>query len=81
MADPEKRGDEFIQEYIKLIDLVKECNPDSLIICTIGNIKKKNIYKLVEKAVKMYGDKKVVTVNHELVAPQKKNYFWRANIW
>ena len=60
LADPDKRGDEFIQEYIKLLDLVKECNPDSLIVCTIGNIKKKNIYRLVEIAVKMYGDEKVV---------------------
>ena len=60
LADPEKRGDEFIEEYIKLLDLVKECNPDSLIICTIGNIKKKNIYRLVEKAVKIYGDEKVL---------------------
>lgn len=60
LADPDKRGDEFIQEYIKLLDLVKECNPDSLIVCTIGNIKKKNIYRLVEKAVQIYGDEKVV---------------------
>ena len=60
MADPEKRGDEFIQEYINFIDLVKECNPDSLIICTLGNIKKREIYSLVQKAVKLYGDEKVV---------------------
>ena len=60
LVDPEKRGDEFIQEYIKLLDLIKECNPGSLIVCTIGNIKKKNIYRLVEKAVQIYGDEKVV---------------------
>ena len=60
MADPEKRGDEFIQDYIKFLDLVKECNPNSLIICTLGNIKKRNIYRLVEKAVKLYRDEKVV---------------------
>ena len=60
MADPEKRGDEFVQDYIKFLDLVKECNPNSLIICTLGNIKKKVIYRLVEKAVKLYKDKQVV---------------------
>ena len=60
MADPEKRGDEFIQEYIKFLSLVKECNPGSLIICTLGNIKKREIYSLVEKAVKLYGDERVV---------------------
>ena len=60
MAAPEKRGDEFIQEYINFIDLVKECNPNSLIICTLGNIKKREIYSLVQKAVKLYGDEKVV---------------------
>ena len=40
--------------------MVKECNPDSLIICTLGNIKKREIYSLVQKAVKLYGDEKVV---------------------
>ena len=38
MKDQEKRGDEFIQDYIKFLDLVKECNPNSLIICTLRNI-------------------------------------------
>jgi lysophospholipase L1-like esterase len=60
LADPEKRGDEFIQEYIKFLNLVKECNPDSLIICTLGNINKREINALVEKAVQLYGDEKVV---------------------
>ena len=60
LADPEKRGEEFIQEYINFLDLVKECNPNSLIVCTLGNIKKREIYRLVEKAVKLYGDKKVI---------------------
>ena len=60
MADPEKRGDEFIQEYINFLNMIKECNPDSLIICTVGNICKNEIYKLIEKAVKLFGDEKVI---------------------
>ena len=60
LGDPEKRGDEFIKGYINFLNLVKECNPDSLIICTLGNIKKREIYALVEKAVNIYADEKVV---------------------
>ena len=60
LADPEKRGDEFIQEYINFLSMIRECNPDSLIICTVGNIGKNEIYKLIEKAVKLFGDEKVI---------------------
>ena len=80
LADPEKRGDEFIQEYIKLLDLVKECNPDSLIICTIGNIKKKNIYRLVEKAIKMYGDEKVLNFEVPEYEVDKYGSDWHPSI-
>ena len=72
MVDPDKRGEEFIQEYIKFLDLVKECNPNSLIICTIGNINKKNIYRLVEKAVERYGDERVV--NFEVPYYERDKY-------
>ena len=80
LADPDKRGDEFIQEYIKLLGLVKECNPDSLIVCTIGNIKKKNIYKLVEIAVKMYGDEKVVNFEVPEYEVDKYGSDWHPSI-
>jgi hypothetical protein len=60
LADPEKRNDEFIQEYVNFLSIVKECNPDSLIICTVGNIGENPIYKLIVEAVKLFGDEKVV---------------------
>ena len=61
LTDQENRNDEFIQEYIKFIDLVKKCNPDSIIICTVGNIGNNEIFKLIESAVKIYNDEKVTT--------------------
>ena len=59
MADPDKRGEEFIQEYIKFLDLIKECNPSSIIICTMSYIERKVVYTLVQKAVELYNDEKV----------------------
>ena len=64
LADPEKRNDEFIQEYVNFLSIVKECNPNSLIICTVGNIGTNPIYKLIVQAVKLFGDEKVI--NYEL---------------
>ena len=61
LADQENRNDEFIEEYINFLDLVKECNPDSLIICTVGNIGNNEIFKLIENAVKIYNDEKVIS--------------------
>ena len=61
LSDPEKRYDEFIQEYINFIGMVKECNLNSLIICTVGNIGNNEICKLIEKAVKLFGNEKVIS--------------------
>ena len=60
LADQENRNDEFIQEYINFIDMVKECNPEALIICPVGNIGNNEIFKLVENAVRIYNDEKVI---------------------
>ena len=59
-AEPEKRNDEFIQEYANFLTLVREKNPDSYIICTVGIMGGGDeIYPLIEKAVDLVGDKKI----------------------
>ena len=57
-ADPENRNDEFIQEYINFLKVVRENNPDSYIICTLG-IGSTATLNLVEQAVKLFDDDKV----------------------
>ena len=58
-ADSSKRNDEFIQEYVKFLGSVREANPDSYIICTIGTLGCEEIYTLIEKAIKLFGDSRV----------------------
>ena len=59
-AAPEKRNDEFIQEYANFLSLVREKNPESHIICTVGIMGGgEEIYPLIEKAVQLIGDKKI----------------------
>ena len=58
-AQPSTRNDEFIQEYVKFLTAVRKDNPDSYIICTLGTLGCEEIYKLVEQAVQLFGDKKV----------------------
>ena len=60
-SDPDKRSDEFIQEYANFIDVVRKNNPESFIICTVGTmIGNKIIYPLIEKAVELVGDNKII---------------------
>ena len=61
LKNPEKRNDEFIQEYINFIMEVRKYNPESIIICTVGNIGENQMYKLIEKAVNLIDDKKVIS--------------------
>ena len=61
LSDPKKRNDEFIQEYIYFIGMVKECNLNLLIIYTVSSIGNNEIYKLFEKAVKLFGNEKVIS--------------------
>jgi lysophospholipase L1-like esterase len=58
-AQPSTRNDEFIQEYVKFLTAVRKDNPDSYIICTLGTLGCEEIYKLIEQAVQLFGDKKV----------------------
>ena len=61
LKNPEKRNDEFIQEYINFVMEVRKYNPKSLIICTVGNIGENPIFKLIEEAVKLISDEKVIS--------------------
>ena len=59
-SEPEKRSNEFIQEYANFLSLVREKNPDSYILCTVGTmIGVKLVYPLIEKAIKLIGDNKI----------------------
>ena len=59
-ADPEHRNDEFIEEYANFLKLIREKNPDSAIICTVGIMGGGDeIYPLIETAVGLVGDKKI----------------------
>ena len=58
-ADTSKRNDEFTQEYVNFLGAVREANPDSYIICTIGTLGCEEIYTLIEKAIKLFGDSRV----------------------
>ena len=58
--EPEERNDEFIQEYSNFLDLVRENNPKSYILCTVGIMGGGDeIYPLIEKAIKLVGDDKI----------------------
>jgi lysophospholipase L1-like esterase len=58
-GDPSRRNDEFIQEYVSFLGNVRQNNPDSYIICTIGTLGCAEIYTLIEQAIKIFGDSKV----------------------
>ena len=59
-AAPEKRNDEFIQEYANFLTLVRKKNPKSYIICTVGIMGGGDeIYPLIVKAVELVGDEKI----------------------
>ena len=58
--EPATRNDEFIQEYANFLTLIREKNPKSYIICTVGIMGGGDeIYPLIEKAVELVGDKKI----------------------
>ena len=58
--EPATRNDEFIQEYANFLTLIREKNPESYIICTVGIMGGGDeIYPLIEKAVELVGDKKI----------------------
>ena len=58
-AKREERANEFVQEYANFLQMVREANPLSFIICTLGTLNPLNMFPLVEEAVKLFGDEKV----------------------
>ena len=58
--DPANRNEEFIQEYANFLTLIREKNPESYIVCTVGIMGGGDeIYPLIEKAVELVGDSKI----------------------
>jgi lysophospholipase L1-like esterase len=49
----------FIQEYVNFLTLIREKNPNSIIICTIGLMGCEYMLPLIEKAITLFGDNKV----------------------
>lgn len=62
MSDSKIRDDSFIQEYVNFLELIRKKNPDSFIICSIGIMGAYYMLPLIEKAVILFGDKKVTSL-------------------
>ena len=57
---PEERNDEFIQEYANFLTLIREKNPNSYILCTVGIMGGGDeIYPLIVKAIELVADDKI----------------------
>ncbi|MBO5319836.1 MAG: hypothetical protein J6B01_08555 [Ruminococcus sp.] len=57
---PEGGDADFIAGYVDFLGMVRKCNPDAHIICTMGTMGGNDVvYPLIEEAVKQFGDKKV----------------------
>ncbi len=57
---PEGGDAEFIAGYVEFLGMVRRCNPDAYIICTMGTMGGNDVvYPLIEEAVKQFGDEKV----------------------
>ncbi len=57
-AERETRKDEFVQEYVNFLKTIRTKNPNSYILCTLGTLNPKDMYPLVEEAVKLFGDER-----------------------
>ena len=58
-ADREPRKDEFVFEYASFLRTVRQKNPDSYILCTLGTLNPKDMYPLVVDAVKLFGGERI----------------------
>ena len=58
-ANPIERNEEFINGYYNFLQMVREANPDSIIICTLGTLQCDATVDLVEQAVNNYKEEKV----------------------
>lgn len=55
----ESKQDEYIQEYTNFLGLIREKNPNAYIVCTLGMMGCEDLFPLIEKAITLFGDKKV----------------------
>ena len=58
-ADRDERKDEFVEEFANFLETVRNKNPDSYIICTLGTLNPKDMYTLLKEGVKLFGGKKI----------------------
>ena len=58
----ESKHDEYIQEYTNFLGLIRENNPNAYIICILGMMGCENLFPLIEKAISLFGDKKVYSL-------------------
>jgi lysophospholipase L1-like esterase len=57
--DLETRAAAYQAEYVKFLAQIRKCNPDAVIICTLGIMGCEELYPYIEAAVKEFGDSKV----------------------
>ena len=55
----ESKRDEYIQEYTNFLTLLREKNPNAYIFCTLGMMGGEDLFLSIEKAITLFGDKKV----------------------
>ncbi len=67
--DEPKKHQEYLQEYVKMLHTVRECNPKAKILCILGTMYQ-TVYGTLEKAVatysEIYGDGDVRTLEMPL---------------
>ena len=58
--DLDARGAEYQKKYLAFLGKIRECNPDALVICTVGIMGCEEMYPFLEAAVKEFADEKVI---------------------
>ena len=53
------RIDEYVEKYADFLNLVREKNPDSYIICLLGMMGCEDLFPLINEAINLSGDKKI----------------------
>lgn len=57
-SDLDTRGREFQEGYEEFLKTVRQCNPDAVILCTLGIMGCEELYPYIEAAVEKVGDPK-----------------------
>ena len=68
VAAASEHEDEFKEGYLSFLKTVREKNPDSFIVCTMGTMGTGNVYKEIEKAVaefKTFSDERILCFQSE----------------